>query len=102
MNFRHSAAVLAVLATGLTATAEAGVIERACLGSNRPAANRTLCGCIQNVADRTLDRRDQRLAAKFFRNPHMAQEIRQSDRRSYEIFWKKYKKFGESAEESCS
>lgn len=92
------AAFLSTFASG----ASAGVIERACLSSNRPAANRSLCGCIQKVADSTLDRRDQRLAAKFFRDPHMAQEVRQSDSRSHEIFWQKYKKFGASAESSCS
>jgi hypothetical protein len=95
------AALAAVALMGLTGQAQAGVIERACLGSDRPAASRILCGCIQNVADLTLDRRDQRLAAKFFRDPHMAQEVRQSDKRSHEIFWQKYKKFGASAESYC-
>ncbi|RVT85580.1 hypothetical protein DXV76_07445 [Rhodobacteraceae bacterium CCMM004] len=81
--------------------AQAGVIERACLKSDRKAANRALCGCIQQVADVTLDRRDQRLAAKFFRDPHQAQVIRQSDRRNHEIFWKKYRTFGRTAETYC-
>ena len=84
-----------------SSTAYAGVIERACLKSNRPAASKTLCGCIQSVADKTLNNKDQRLAARFFQNPHMAQEIRQSDNRSHEVFWQKYKTFGATAQSRC-
>ncbi len=94
----------AVVAAGLQAAAgpvaAAGLIERACNSSDR-SSSRSLCNCIQRVADATLDRRDQMLAAKFFDDPHMAQEIRQSDRRSDEVFWKKYKFFGRSAEGYC-
>jgi len=79
----------------------AGVIESACLKSDRKAANRALCGCIQDAADLTLDRRDQKMAATFFRDPHKAQEIRQSDNRSHEAFWKRYKQFGSTAETYC-
>ncbi|SFP75696.1 hypothetical protein [Tranquillimonas alkanivorans] len=92
-------AALAVCAGG---AAQAGTIERACLSSERASGNRALCGCIQHVADLTLDRRDQRLAAKFFRDPHQAQVVRQSDRRSDETFWQKYKRFGTTAETYCS
>lgn len=98
---RFSAAALAVSLLTMAPAAEAGIIERACLGSDRPAVTRALCGCIQNVADKTLDWRDQRLAAKFFRDPNMAQEVRQSDKRSHEIFWEKYKVFGASAADFC-
>lgn len=97
--------LIAALAAGTTtfavSTAEAGTIERACMGSDRRAANRSLCGCIQQVADMTLDRRDQRLAARFFKDPHKSQEIRQSDNRSHEVFWKKYRQFGENAAAYC-
>ena len=93
------AAVFVALAAG---AASAGPIERACMRSDREAANRNLCGCIQDVADATLSRRDQALAAKFFKKPAMAQEVRQSDRPSYEVFWKKYKEFGETAQTYCS
>jgi hypothetical protein len=79
----------------------AGTIERACLGSERAAGNRALCGCIQNAADLTLSTRDQRRAADFFRDPHRAQETRQSARRSDEIFWERYSRFGETAEAFC-
>nr|WP_226782213.1 hypothetical protein [Oceaniglobus trochenteri] len=98
--------IIAALAVGtvsfVTSPVQAGTIERACLKSDRKAATRALCGCIQQVADLTLDRRDQRLAAKFFRDPHRAQEVRQSDRSSDETFWKKYKQFGSNAKAYCS
>lgn len=79
----------------------AGDIERACLGSDRAAGNRALCGCIQQAADLTLSTRDQRRAAGFFRDPHQAQEVRQSDRRADEVFWDRYRHFGETAETFC-
>ncbi|SNS21748.1 hypothetical protein [Tropicimonas sediminicola] len=84
-------------------SAEAGsTIERACMSSNRRAASRPLCDCIQRVADQMLTRRDQRMAAKFFKDPHRAQEVRQSDRASDEAFWKRYKAFGTTAGNVCS
>ncbi len=88
-----------VVASGVAASA--GPIERACLKSDRQAANRALCGCIQDAANATLSSSDQRLAAKFFQEPHMAQEIRQSDNASHEVFWKKYKNFGQTAATYC-
>ncbi len=92
------ATALAVICSG---TAHAGTIERACLSSERAAGNRALCGCIQQVANAMLDANDQRLAAGFFKNPHMAQEIRQSDNVRHEIFWRKYKVFGTTAQANC-
>ncbi|MGR3503620.1 hypothetical protein [Pseudaestuariivita sp.] len=94
-------AALAVGATSLPAPAEAGKISRACLQADRKAATRSLCGCIQAVANQSLTRSEQRLAAKFFRDPHMAQEIRQSDLPRNERFWEKYKAFGRTAEAVC-
>lgn len=97
--------ILAVAATissqSIPAPAEAGMIDRACLTSGRKAANRALCKCIQFVADQSLTRSDQRLAATFFRDPHKAQEIRQSDQGSHEEFWQRYKSFGAKAEAFC-
>lgn len=81
---------------------EANVIQRACLQSDRAAGNRTLCRCIQSAADATLTRRDQRMGAKFFEEPGAAQEIRQSDRRSHEVFWDRWRAFGDRAEAMCS
>lgn len=84
-----------------TATS-AGVIERACNASDRKASNRSLCGCIQQAADMTLRNTEQRKAAKFFKDPHKAQELRQADGRSNEAFWKRYKNFGNTAAQHCS
>lgn len=81
--------------------AEANVIKRACLKADRAAATRALCGCIQDVADVTLSRTEQRKGAKFFKEPHLAQETRQSDRPSNETFWKKWKNFGFAANSHC-
>lgn len=93
----------ATLAVAFTAsTVHAGMIESACLKSSRKGVSRQLCGCIQQAADLTLDRSDQRMAAKFFRDPHQAQEVRQSSSRSHEAFWQRYKEFGSTAEAFCS
>lgn len=90
----------AIVTFGAT-MASAGAIERACMKSDRKAANRSLCGCIQQVADATLSNREQRLAASFFKDPHKAQVIRQSDNSANEVFWKKYKAFGQNAQSYC-
>lgn len=94
---------LAFLILVFTATsAPAGnAIQKACLKAGRAAATRALCSCIQDVADKRLKSNDQRLAATFFKDPHKAQVIRQSDRKSHEIFWQKYKAFGAAAEAEC-
>lgn len=84
------------------APAQAGVIERACLDSERASGNRALCTCIQRAADRTLSGRDQRTAARFFRDPDRAQQMRTSDRRSDKAFWERYVAFGYYAEVSCA
>lgn len=92
---------IAAALAALPAMASAGPIERACNASDRPAANRSLCGCIQNVADATLQRREQRQAAKFFRDPQRAQDTRQSDNKGKERFWKRYRAFTNAATRSC-
>ncbi|WP_417523111.1 hypothetical protein [Marinovum sp.] len=97
----YSLAMAAALTPVLASLASAGPISRACMTSGRKAANTSLCGCIQAVADASLTWRDQRVAAKFFKDPHKAQEIRQSDRASDEAFWLRYKAFGTQAERSC-
>lgn len=83
------------------APAAAGTIQQACISSGRTAANYALCGCIQNVANQTLSRSEQRKAASFFSDPHRAQEIRQSDRASDERFWTRYRQFGSVAQNAC-
>ncbi|MBC7137288.1 MAG: hypothetical protein H5U17_00860 [Defluviimonas sp.] len=92
----------AALAVSIAAPAAAGPISSACLASGRPGATPQLCGCIQQVADQTLSRGDQRAAARFFRDPHQAQEVRQSGRPRDEAFWLRYRDFGARAEARCS
>ena len=85
----------------LAGPVSASQIERACMASDRSHGDRALCGCIQDAANLTLSAKDQRLAATFFQDPDRAQEIRMSDRRSNETFWKRYKNFGATAEAFC-
>lgn len=94
-------ATAAVLVGLSTAAAHAGPIERACLSSGRPGVSQGLCGCIQHAADITLGRGDQSRAASFFRDPHQAQVVRQSDSRRDEDFWRRYERFGETAAAYC-
>jgi hypothetical protein len=81
---------------------EANPIERACNGSDQSAANARLCSCIGNVARTTLSRSEMRQAARFFRDPARAEQVRMSDRSSDEAFWDRYSDFGEAAESQCS
>lgn len=99
MNKTLIAATLLALAVPLTAIA--GPIESACLKSDRKAANRALCGCIQQVADMTLSWGEQRKAAKFFRDPDQAQKVRMSKSDRDNEFWARYKNFGETASSYC-
>lgn len=93
------APVAVVMSPGV---AMAGPIDRACMASDRKARSLRLCRCIQQVADQTLSRSDQRMAAKFFRDPQKAQDVRQSDSQNHEAFWRKYRAFGETAAAMCS
>ncbi len=93
--------ILAIALSSLAIPAAAsGRIERACLNSDRQAS-RSQCKCIQRVANNRLTRSDQKLAAKFFKDPHLAQKTRQSDNASKERFWKRYKAFGLAAADTC-
>jgi hypothetical protein len=98
MKYLTFGAVAAFLAVS---SAQAGAIEKACLRSNRDAATRSLCGCIQDAADLTLSKSDQKLAASFFRDPNKAQMVRQSDSRGHEAFWERYENFGATAQVFC-
>lgn len=92
----------ALIATPLTAPSlYAGTIERACLKSSRKGVTRASCLCIQQVADAKLTRSDQKQAAKFFKDPQLAQDTRQSSNPSKERFWLRYKEFGQVAAEHC-
>jgi len=77
-----------------------GKIQRACNKSDRNPSSST-CRCIQKVANKELTRSDQKLAAKFFKDPQLAQDTRQSSNASKERFWKRYKKFGATAQNTC-
>lgn len=88
-------------ATPAPVLAGPGVIDRACRNSNRDAASPKLCSCIQMVANSSLNLIERRKVAKWFSDPHRAQEVRQSDRRSDEVLWERYKAFGEKARKTC-
>ncbi|MDF1620937.1 hypothetical protein [Pseudothioclava nitratireducens] len=100
---KHTLLAMAVIGMSFATAgvASAGAIDRACAKAGR-AESRALCGCIQQVADMTLSGSDQRRAAEFFKDPHKAQEVRQSDRASDESFWKRYKNFAATAESLCA
>lgn len=94
--------LFAVAALALLASCGGGRLESNCLGSGRAAANPAVCGCVQAVADRELDRSDQRLAASFYADPQRAQDIRQSDNPVHRAFWTRYRAFGDQVERSCA
>ncbi len=96
------AASAAVVAGFCATSASAGPIESACLRSGRDAANRALCGCIQQVADMTLKGSDQRRAAKFFKDPDLAHKTWVSQSAADDAFWERYKSFGAMAEAYCA
>lgn len=94
--------VIAAAAVVMTAPlAMAGPIDNACVRSDRARGNAPLCGCIQQVANQTLSRADQRRAAQFFRDPHRAQEVRTSKRNGDSEFWRRYRHFASQAEGLC-
>ncbi len=100
MKMKLVGAVIAV--TFLPLAAMAGPIENACLKSDRKAASRSLCTCIQQAADMTLTGSDQRRAAKFFRDPDEAQTVRMSKSDNDNAFWARYRSFGDMAEAYCA
>ena len=94
--------VLLAIFLAVGAPVEANPIERACNRSDRSAVSARLCSCIGSVARATLSRRDMRQAARFFRDPDRAEQLRMSNRRRDEAFWDRYSEFGEAAESQCS
>jgi len=94
-------AVTVMASVSLPKSAHANPIERACLGSERAAANRALCTCVGQVAERMLTGRQMRQGARFFNDPQRAQDMRQSDRRHHEEMWQAWRRFGEAAEATC-
>ncbi|WP_417727137.1 hypothetical protein [Roseovarius sp.] len=78
-----------------------GPISTACMQSDRKARTRTLCGCIQAVANDTMSGTQQRRAVRFYRDPQAAQDIRQSKRSGDERFWEAYSTYAQRAEQVC-
>jgi hypothetical protein len=102
MNLTIRVAAAALCFPLMLSTVQAGAIERACNKSDRDAANRSVCACIQQVADMSLSNSDQRRAAGFFNNPDKAQDVRLSDTTRDDEFWARYTAFGEQAEAFCA
>lgn len=102
MKSIYVAAALAAFFPLVPVAAEAGVVERACMASDRSAGNRALCSCIQQVADMTLQGSDQRRAAKFFKDPESAHATWVSQSSADDAFWDRYKNFGTTAEAYCA
>jgi len=100
-NFVIRAALAAVVVLGVAGFAAAGPIEGACLKSARNAANRSLCSCIQQVADITLKSGDQSMVASFFKDPNKAEKVRMSQSKRDDAFWERYTTFGDQARMSC-
>ncbi|PIE14271.1 MAG: hypothetical protein CSA68_10690 [Rhodobacterales bacterium] len=102
---RHVILTLFIAAIAVPATAPmaeaGGKIRRACMKSDRQASSHSLCSCIQQAADQTLSRSDQRKAAKFFKDPQMAQDVKMSKNAGNDAFWDRYKKFGATARNYC-
>jgi hypothetical protein len=96
------AVCMAVAVPALSSIAAAGPIENACNRSKRAGANRSLCACIERVADQTLSGSDQRRAATFFKDPEKAHKVWMSKRGSDDVFWDRYKAFGAQAEATCT
>lgn len=94
-------AVLALASCGGGARGVNGEVAKACIAGGRDAANRSLCSCVQQVANQSLSATDQRRAASFFAEPQAAQDTRQSDRASDEAFWTRYRAFADRAAASC-
>ncbi|MDS9466128.1 hypothetical protein RGQ15_00860 [Paracoccus sp. MBLB3053] len=99
LNRLMIAATAVILTTPL---AVAGPIDSACIKSDRRARSSQLCGCIQQVADMTLSRSDQRRAARFFRDAEEAQAVRMSKSNADNAFWSRYKNFAATAEAYCA
>ncbi len=94
-------AVLVLAVLGSCGSNVTGEIGKACVASDRSAANPRLCGCIQQAANRHLNQRDQELAATFFADAELANDIKINDSRSADAFWDRYRDFTRTAQRSC-
>ncbi|WP_171240003.1 hypothetical protein [Ruegeria sp. HKCCA5491] len=97
--------LIAIWAASLMAVApvaDAAQIKQACLASDRSAATRDRCSCIQRVANQALTRSDQKTVAKWFTDPHQAQELKMSQTARDDALWDRYRAFGQMAQAICS
>jgi hypothetical protein len=94
-------AAAAAFSLALPLPALAGPVEGACNRSDRAAASRSLCSCIQQAADMTLDRGDQRRVAKFFNDQDAVQKVKLSDTDRDDAFWRRYSAFSDTAQAMC-
>ncbi|GKY88891.1 hypothetical protein [Sinisalibacter aestuarii] len=92
---------LSIAASGAAPAMASGVIQNACLKSDRPAANRELCACLQVVADAVLTPSYQKRGAEFFTDPHKSHETRASGRVADEKFWERWEVFAATAVKHC-
>lgn len=83
------------------AASAGGTIEIACLRSDRPAAGRALCGCLQAVANAVLSPSQQKRGASFFADPHSAQEVKASKRPADDAFWARWELFAATSVKHC-
>lgn len=79
-----------------------GPIATACRKADRKQASRSRCGCVQAVANRSLNAREQSRGASFFNDPQKSQDLRQSDNPANERLWLKWKAFGAEAARVCT
>ena len=79
-----------------------GPIYSAWRQADRKQASRSQCGCVQAVANQSLDASDQRRGAGFFTDPQEAQDVRTSDRTIDERFWLRWKAYGDKAAQICT
>ena len=88
--------------TTVAPAVDAAQIKRACLASDREAATRARCSCIQHVANQALTSSDQKTVAKWFEDPHQAQELKMSQTARDDALWDRYQNFGQMAQAICS
>lgn len=78
-----------------------GAVAKACVDSDRRAANAALCSCIGQVASQQLSRSDQNRLISFFGDPELANDIKINDSVAADAFWDRYRTFTRAAERSC-
>ncbi|MDW3224360.1 MAG: hypothetical protein R8G34_16020 [Paracoccaceae bacterium] len=79
-----------------------GPIGSACLAQNRRSATQQRCGCIQEVANRTLTSSQQARSTRFFNEPSLLQDVRQSSAPSNVRFWEAWQRFAETSQAVCA